>query len=379
MSCVYLDHAASAPLRPEAREAILAALDGGHGNPSGGHAVARHARRIVEEARDAVAGVLGCEAREVVFTSGGTEADNLAVSGVAAARGGPPVCSAIEHHAVLRAVEALGGAVVGVDPTGGIDVEALGATLEQMGEVSVVSVLAAGNETGRIQDLDAVARALEAARPGTPLHTDAVQAAPWLDLSVAAAAAQLISVAAHKLGGPKGTGCLVVREGTPLRPLLHGGGQERERRSGTHDVAGIAGFAAALVATADEREMLVRQVRSRRDALLDGLAAAVGGVRETTSDRTTVLPGHAHVLVEGCESEELLVLLDDAGVCAAAGSSCASGATEPSHVLMAMGLPKEEAATALRLTIGRTTTDDDVRTAIHRIAGAVRHLRAAGA
>jgi cysteine desulfurase len=375
MTTVYLDHAASTPLRAEALDAMVAQLAGSFGNPSGGHAVARRARQTVEEARDAVAGVLGCAPAEVIFTSGGTEADNLAVGGVTAARGGVPVCTSIEHHAVLHAVEAAGGAVVGVDATGAVDLDDLTAALERLDRVSVVSVIAAGNETGRVQDLGAVAEVVARVVPGTPLHTDAVQAAPWFDLHEVAACAHLISVAAHKLGGPKGTGCLVAREGTPVRPILHGGGQERERRSGTHDVAGIAGFAAALVATAAERVELGARVRVLRDDLLDRLGASVPGVRETTPDRSVLLPGHAHVLVEGCDSEELLVLLDDAGVCAAAGSSCASGATEPSHVLLAMGLPKHEAATALRLTVGRTTTDADIAHAVAAIAAAAGRLR----
>ena len=249
-----LDHAATTALRPEVAEAMAPFGADRYGNPSGTHRLARDAVRAVDEARERVAAVLGCEPGEVVFTSGGTEADNHAVTGGMPPRDGVPVCSAVEHHAVLDAVEALGGRTVRVDPTGRVDLDHLASVLDELGSsASVVSVMLANNETGVVNDLDAVAevvRAHEPEVPGVPVHTDAVQAAAWLDLAVAARAADLVAVSAHKLGGPKGVGALVARRHAHLRPLLLGGGQERGRRSGTLNVAGIVGFAAALEAAA---------------------------------------------------------------------------------------------------------------------------------
>ncbi len=371
---VYLDNAATTPLRPEALEAMLPFLTERFGNPSGGHRVARAARLALDEARDDVAEILGCGPGEVVFTGGGTEADNLAVLGVVAARGGTAVCPAAEHHAVLHAVEAVGGTVVGVGPDGSVDLEQLAAALDQLDEVAVVSAMTANNELGTLTSLDEVAAVVDERAPGAALHTDAVQAAGWCDLGRLAARAQLISIAAHKLGGPKGVGCLVVRDGTPLHPVLHGGGQERNRRSGTHDVAGVVGFATALRLAADERDEASTRVGALRDRLWARLVDEVGGVVASVP-LGRALPGHLHVRIEGCEGEALLVLLDDAGVCASAGSACASGAVEPSHVLSAMGVPKTEALTSLRLSLGRTTTEAEVEAAVTAVAAAATRLR----
>jgi cysteine desulfurase len=373
---VYLDNAATTPLRPEALEAMLPFLTERFGNPSGGHRVARDARKALDEARDDVADVLGCSPGEVVFTAGGTEADNLAILGVVAAKGGTAVCPAAEHHAVLHAVQAVGGRVVGAGPDGAVDLEQLGTALDGLGhEVAVVSTMTANNELGTLTPLAEVAALVAERAPDAVLHTDAVQAAGWMDLRQVAAPAQLISVAAHKLGGPKGVGCLVVRDGTPLRPVLHGGGQERDRRSGTSDVAGVVGFATALRLAAAERDEVGARVRALRDRLLARLVDEVGGVTASVpGDRA--LPGHLHVRVDGCEGEAMLVLLDDSGVCASAGSACASGAVEPSHVLLAMGVPKPEALTSLRLSLGRTTSEADVEAAVGAVAAAAQRLRA---
>ena len=373
---VYLDNAATTPLRAEALDAMLPFLTERFGNPSGGHRVARDARQALDESRDAVAEVLGCRPGEVVFTAGGTEADNLAVLGAVAARGGTAVCPAAEHHAVLHAVEAVGGRVVGAGPDGAVDLEQLAAALDDLrGHVTVVSAMAANNEVGTLTPLHDVAAVVADRAPGAILHTDAVQAAGWCDLRELAAPAALISLAAHKLGGPKGVGCLVVRDGIPLRPLLHGGGQERDRRSGTQDVAGVVGFATALRLAAEERAEVGARARALRVRLLDRLVREVGGVVASVP-LERALPGHLHVRVEGCEGEAMLVLLDDAGVCASAGSACASGAVEPSHVLLAMGVPKAEALTSLRLSIGRATTEADVDAAVTAVAAAAARLRA---
>ena len=376
----YLDHAATTPLRPEARAAMAPFVDGDgpYANPSGGHALARAARKAVDDARESVADVLGCAPGEVVFTSGGTEADNHAVLGAVRRRGGRAVGTTVEHHAVLHPVEHLGGRLVGVDGAGVVDLVGLEAALvtdDDGGErVSVVSVMAANNEVGTIQPLLRVTRLVSKRAPDAYVHTDAVQGAAWLDLSVVAKHCHLMSISAHKFGGPKGVGVLVVRDGVELEPLLFGGGQERDRRSGTHNVAGIVGLAAALVATASQRDDADTRVRALRDRLLDELLARVPGLHETVP-RDAKVAGAAHVCVEGVESEALLYLLEREGVYASAASSCASGAMEPSHVLQAMGVPKELAAGALRLTLGFASSEADIDRALEVVPAAVAHLR----
>ena len=370
---IYLDHAATTPLRPEALEAMLPYLTERFGNPSGSHAVARQAKQAIEEAREVVAAGLGARPGEVVFTGGGTEADNLAVTGVHEVAGGTVVCSAIEHHAVLHACQHLGGALAPVDGNGVVDLDALAASLHA--DVAVVSVMLANNEVGVVQSLADIAAIVRQRAPRAVLHTDAVQAMPWLDVAELAVDAQLVAISAHKFGGPKGVGALVVREGTQVAPLLHGGGQERDRRSGTHDVAGIVGMAAAVEATLAGRKETVDRVGRLRDRLADGLLTALPGVRES-GDRARKVAGNCHLRIDGIESESLLVLLDDAGVCASAGSACTSGAVEPSHVLTAMGVPRDEALGSLRLSLGVTTTEADVDRATEVIVDAVTRLRA---
>ena len=343
----YLDNAATTPLRPEALEAMLPYLTDHFGNPSGSHAVSRQAKQALEEARDVVATCLRCRPSEVVFTGGGTEADNLAVFGTDATT---VACTDMEHHAVLHSVQARGGHVVPLEDIAGADAD-------------LVSVMLVNNETGIVNDLPHVKGLL---------HTDAVAAFPWIDMAVAEHA-DLVSVSAHKFGGPKGVGALVAR--VPVKPILHGGGQEAERRSGTHNVAGIVGMAAAMQATVDQRSATNERVAKLRDRLADGLLAAVPGARET-GDRSRKVPGNCHLRFPGVESEALLVLLDDAGICASAGSACASGAIEPSHVLTAMGIPPDEALSSVRLSLGATTTDADVDLALKAIPDAVARLRA---
>jgi cysteine desulfurase len=351
----YLDHAATTPLRPVARDAMLPWLEDRFGNPSGGHRVAQAARKAIDDARDVVADCLGCEPRQVVFTGGGTEGDNMAIFGAT-----NPVCGATEHHAVLHAVERAGGRTVPVLADGRIDASAIPA------DASVVSVMLANNEVGTINQLPAV---------DAVLHTDAVQAVTWLDVADAAQSADLVTVTGHKIGGPQGTGALVVRGKARLTPLIVGGGQEQERRSGTHDVAGIVGFAAALRACTDTRSETVERVGKLRDRLADGLLASVPGTIES-GDRDTKVAGICSLLFDGIESEALLFLLDDAGLCATAASSCASGALEPSHVLAAMGVPREVAQGSLRLSLGWCSTDADVDLALDVIPRAVAQLRA---
>jgi len=374
---VYLDHAATTPLRPEVLEAMLPFLTGGFANPSGAHRLARAARRSLDDARDEVASTLGCRPGEVVFTSGGTEADNLAVLGVLeASPGSIAVCPASEHHAVLHAVEATAGRVVGVDASGRVDLDALAAALGD--DVAVVSVMLVNNEVGVVNDLDAVAEVVRAHAPAAALHSDAVQGARWLEVGPATAACDLVSVTAHKLGGPKGIGALVVRDGTALHPRQIGGGQERDRRSGTQDVAGAVGLAAALRLAAGERQATVERVGKLRDRLVEGLATAVPGLVETAArdgDRRHLVAGTCHVCVPDVASEAVLFLLDEAGICASAASSCASGAQQASHVLAAMGIDNRLALGSLRFSLGPETTDADIDAALATVPAAVERLR----
>ncbi|MDQ3980131.1 MAG: aminotransferase class V-fold PLP-dependent enzyme, partial [Actinomycetota bacterium] len=259
-----------------------------------------------------------------------------------------------------------------VRPDGVIDLDALSELLEP--STSVVAVMLANNEVGSIQPLAAVAALVREKALGAAVVTDAVQAFPWLDVAHLAASADLVAVSAHKFGGPKGVGALVVREGVPLRPIVHGGGQERDRRSGTHNVAGIVAMAAAMQVTVAQREATVARVGALRDRLADGLLATVPGAQET-GDRSVKVAGNCHLTFEGVEAEALLVLLDAAGVYASAGSACASGAVEPSYVLTAMGVPRERGVGALRLSLGPTTTEADVDLALEVIPTAVGRLR----
>lgn len=368
----YLDHAASTPMRREAIEAMLPFLDQQFANPNGSHRFARQARAALDDARDTVAEIVGCRPGEVVFTGGGTEADNTAVLGVVAARGGVAVCSAAEHHAVLHAVEQAHGTVVGTDAIGHIDIAALAAALDE--RTTLVSVMAVNNEVGTVTDIAAVAEVVRRHAPAASLHTDAVQGACWLDLRTVWPHVDLMALSAHKFGGPKGIGVLVVRQGTELHPLLVGGGQERERRSGTQNVAGAVAMATALRLTDAERAHERVRITALRDRLVDSVVVALPDVRETV-DRAHKVAGSAHVCIAGIENEALLFLLDEGGVCASAASACAAGAMEPSHVLAAMGVDRQWSSGAVRLSLGRTTTDADVDRAVEVITAAVRRIR----
>ncbi|MCB0959513.1 MAG: cysteine desulfurase, partial [Acidimicrobiales bacterium] len=373
-------HAASTPLRPEARAALEDALDL-VGNPSGQHRWARTARRRLDDARDQVAGSLGVAPASVTFTSGGTESDNLAVAGVVGAVGGIPVCSAVEHHAVLEAVRRRGGRAVAVDSTGSLDLEALEAALVEAGDVAVVSVMTANNETGRLQEIDAVAEVVRRAAPSALVHTDAVQAACWVDLAEATAGADLVTLSAHKFGGPKGVGVLVVRGDVAIEPLVVGGGQERGRRSGTQDVAGIAATGVALAEATRDRVASAARVSALADRLLDGLVRSTVGVHPTLAGvpRGGRLPGICHVCVDGIETEALVVAAEQRDVMLSAAASCASGAAEPSHVLASMGLPADRAAGSVRLSLGWCSTDRDVERALVALPAAISQLRTGSA
>jgi cysteine desulfurase len=373
----YLDHAASTPMRAEAIEAMTPYLDGMYANPSGSHRFAREARKALDEARDLVAETLGCKPGEVVFTSGGTEGDNHAILGAVRRLGGVAVCPAAEHHAVLHCVEHVNGVVVRVNSVGTVDLDDLQRVLEAATEeqpITVVSVMAVNNEVGSITPMRDVARIVRKYAPNAILHTDAVQAACWVDLREITPLVDALSLSAHKFGGPKGVGVMVIKTGKNLEPLIFGGGQERDRRSGTHNVSGIIATAKALEVTDKTRAKETERVTKLRDRLVDEICAQVDGVLETVP-REHRVPGVAHLCFSGLENEALLFLLDQADVYASAASACASGAMEPSHVLEAMGIERSWSNGALRLSLGHTTTDAEIDLAVSAIVSAVNQLR----
>lgn len=371
---VYLDHAATTPVRREVLEAMLPFLTERFGNSTGAHAAGRAARRAVDDAREEISTLLGVDAGEVVFTSGGTEGDNLAVR-TGAARGRLLV-SGIEHHGVLAPAEAVGAALLPVTADGVIDLSALVDLLDE--SVGAVSVIAVNNETGVVQPIDEVANLVRRHAPRALLHTDAVQALCWLPMEPLTAVTDMLTLSAHKFGGPQGVGVLVVRAPAgPVVPQILGGGQERERRSGTHNVAGIVGMAVAMRAATEERVALVDRASRLRNRLVETVLGATAGRVIETVRRSSTAAGFAHLTVLGVESEALLVLLDDAGVAASAGASCSSGALEPSHVLTAMGRSRADASSGLRLTLGHTTTDHDVELAGKAIVDSVSRLQVA--
>jgi cysteine desulfurase len=378
----YLDYAASAPLRAEALAAMLPLLERPAANPSSQHGPGRAARTAVEAAREQVAALVGAAPGEVLFTSGGTEADNLAVKGTVLARpegARQLVCSAVEHHAVLDAAawaEADAGARVAlapVGPDGRVDLERLAALLAP-GRTALVALMAANNEVGTCQPVAAAAELAHAA--GAVLLCDAVQAAGLPGVDAGRDGIDLLALAAHKLGGPTGVGALVVRPGTALRPLLHGGGQERGVRSGTLPAAAIAGFGAAAAAALAEREAgFAATLAGLRDRLLTGLRALEPDlVVNGDPSGTGGLPGLLSVRFPGRRAEDLLLLLDRHGVACSAGSACASGAVTPSHVLVAMGRGTAEARETVRFSLGHASTAADVDAAVAAAAEALQVL-----
>ncbi len=375
---IFLDHAATTPVRREALEAMWPFLTGSFGNPSSRHGLGDEAARALAAARADVASVLGCRPGDVVFTSGGTEADNLAIKGISLARprGRHVIVSPTEHEAVLESAAYLARAhdfevtEVDVDADGLVHPEALARVIRP--GTTLVSVQLANNEIGTVQpvaELAAVARA-----SGAAMHTDAVQAAGWLPLSLDALGVDALSLAGHKVGAPKGTGALVVRGRIPLEPVLHGGGQERGRRSGTENVAGAVALATALRIAESERA----DAAARVGALAAELAARVtddvpGAV--LTGHPVRRLPGTVSFVFPGTSGEAVLLELEREGVICSSGSACAAGSDEPSHVLTAIGISREVAQTAVRFTLGTETTADDVASAAASVARAVSVVR----
>jgi cysteine desulfurase len=382
----YLDHAASTPVLPEALAATTEAL-ALTGNASSLHASGRRARRLVEESREAVAAAVGARPSEVVFTAGGTESDNLAVKGLFwARRAADPrrtrvLASAVEHHAVLDAVEWLAsheGAQVTwlpVDGAGRVHPEVLREAIGSGEDVALVSVMWANNEVGTVQPVQELAEVAHS--HGIPFHTDAVQAVGALPVDVAVAGVDALSLSGHKLGGPHGAGALVLGREVSCTPLLHGGGQERDVRSGTLDVPALVGLAAATTVAVRRREETAVRLASLRDALVAGVRRAVPDA-VLNGDPVDRLPGNAHFGVPGCEGDSLLMLLDAQGIEVSTGSACTSGVPRPSHVLLAMGQDETQARGSLRFTLGHTSTAADVDELLAALPGVVDRARRAG-
>jgi cysteine desulfurase len=380
---IYLDHAATTPVAREVLDEMLPHLGAAHGNPSSVHAEGRRARNAVDQARDRLAAALGCAPGEVVFTSGGSEADNLALRGVADRRaGGHVVVSAVEHDAVLKTAEALAEqgrielTVVGCDARGSVDPEQVAAAVRE--QTVLVSVMSANNETGVIQDVGEISRRVHQRNRTTLFHTDAVQALGKLRVDLRELGADMLTVTGHKVYGPMGAGALVVRRGVMLQPQITGGSQERARRAGTENVAAIVGFGAAVALVERERELeavrLGRLSESLLELLVTGIPDAV-----VTGAGAPKLPSFVTLALPGVIGEVLITLLDQMGVEASSGSACASGAHMPSHVLAAMGLPPHLAGGALRLTLGRGTTQPEIERAAAVVVEAVARVRAAPA
>jgi cysteine desulfurase len=368
-SPVYLDHAATTPMRPEAIAAMteeLARL----GNPSSLHAAGRRARRVVEESREQLAEVFGARPSEVIFTSGGTEADNLAVKGLYWARRDGArkrvLTTSVEHHAVLDSVrwleEAQGAEAVwlGVDADGTLRPDALRAAIAQRSDqVGLVSVMWANNEVGTVQPVAELAAV--AHEHGIPFHTDAVQAAAQLPVDFAASGVDALTVTGHKLGGPVGAGALILARGIEPVPVLHGGGQERDIRSGTLDTPAIRAFAVAAAESARRRAEEAERLAALRDDLVRRVLAAVpDAVLNGPPPGQRRLPGNAHFSFPGCEGDALLLLLDANGIACSTGSACTAGVAEPSHVLLAMGADDSRARGSIRFSLGHTTTKHDI-------------------
>ena len=379
----YLDHAATTPMLPEALGAYVAAA-GRVGNPSSLHAAGRAARRLVEESRERIAAVLGARPSEVVFTSGGTESDNLATKGIYWARRSPSVnrviASAVEHHAVLDAAEWLGsheGADVTwlpVDASGRVDPGALSAL--PLDDVAVISVQWANNEVGTVQPIAELAAAATAA--GVPFHTDAVQAVGQVPVDFAASGVAALTLTGHKLGGPVGVGALLLGRDVAATPLLHGGGQERDVRSGTLDTAGVVAFSVAVETAVKAQQEYAARIGALRDDLVARVRSAVPDAI-LNGDPVNRLPGNAHFSFPGCEGDALLLLLDAHGLACSTGSACSAGVAQPSHVLLAMGADDDRARSSLRFTLGHTSTGDDVDALIAALPGAVERARRATA
>lgn len=378
---IYLDHAATTALDPQVLEAMLPYFSRHFGNPSSIHQLGRAALQGLDDAREMVADVLEAGRKEIIFTAGGSEADNLAIKGVALmqrqrGKGNHIITSAIEHHAVLHTVEYLQqfgfeATILPVDERGLVRVNDVRAALRP--DTVLVSIMYANNEIGTIQpiaEIGAICR-----EHGVPFHTDAVQAAGLLPLNVNTLNVDLLTLSAHKFYGPKGVGGLYVRRGTPLLPQINGGGQERRRRAGTENVAGIFGLAMALNLAEERRPWYVEHCTMLRDRLIAGVLERIPAAR-LNGDRVQRLPSNANLSFDYVEGESLLLLLDQHGICASSGSACTSGSLDPSHVLIALGLSPEQAIGSVRFTVGKDITAEDIDTVLEVLPALIEQLRA---
>lgn len=378
----YLDHAATTPMLPEVRAAMEPYLSDDFGNASSVHTYGRRAKQAVEDGRDRLAAAIGGSPSEVLFTGGGTEADNLALIGTVTklrGNGNHVVTTAFEHHAVLNSVDWLAKlgfetTVLPVPESGVIDPSAVAEAVRP--DTIVVSAMAVNNEIGTIQPVAEIARAVKQRNPRTLVHTDAVQALPNLPVNVMEWGVDLASFSAHKLGGPKGVGALFVRSSVPLAPTVHGGGQERGQRSGTLNVPGIAGFGIAAEIAAKEVHEKADRLQPLRDELAAGIAAAIPDAI-VNADMERRIPANLSVAIPGAEGEVLILLLDQAGIACSTGSACQSGAVDPSHVLLAIGLSKELANGSLRFSLGRSSARADIDAVLEALPGVVAQARRA--
>ncbi|WP_382308697.1 cysteine desulfurase family protein [Herbiconiux sp. UC225_62] len=379
---IYLDAAATTPVKREVLEAMWPYLTGDFGNPSSHHGVGESASRALAAARRTLAEWLGCRPAEVVFTSGGTEADNLAVKGIALGnpRGRHVVLSAIEHPAVvesvdfLRRVHGFEVSVVPVDPDGLVDPDAFAAALRP--DTTLATAMYANNEIGTVQPVARLAEFAHAS--GVPFHTDAVQAAGWLDTRLDALGVDALSLSGHKLGAPKGIGVLAVRQRLPLEPVVHGGGQERGHRSGTENVAFAVGLAAAArLASPAEVASAAARTTALRDEFIAGVLATVPGA-QLTGHPSSRLPSVASFCFPGTSGEAVLLQLEERGVIVSSGSACAAGSDDPSPVLLALGLSPQVAQTAVRFTLTPDTTADELHAAADALRASVAEVASLG-
>ena len=380
VSMVYLDHSATTPLDPEVLQAMMPYLTDEFGNASSVYGLGQRARQAIDQARDEVADYYGVAAKEIVFTSGGTEGDNFALQGIAqrnADRGRHVITSTIEHDAVLRSADALEQAGfevtrLPVDRTGLVDPADLGRALRP--DTILVSVMHANNEIGTIEPIRELV-AVTRERSSAYFHTDAVQSTGKIATRVDELGVDLLSMSAHKLHGPKGAGCLVVRSGVRLLPQILGGGHERNRRAGTENVAGIVGLAKAIGIARRDMAKNTTHLTALRDRLIAGVLGRIPAA-ELTGHPVNRLPHHASFLFEGVEGESLLLQLDMDGFAASSGSACTSGSLEASHVILALGYPRERALGSLRLSVGKGNTEGEIELVLDRLPGMVARLRA---
>ncbi|NLW06780.1 MAG: cysteine desulfurase NifS [Clostridia bacterium] len=380
MRRVYLDHSATTAVRPEVLEAMLPFLkEEAFGNPSSIYSYGREARKAVTEAREKVAKLIGAKPEEIYYTSGGTEADNLALMGVAAAyqeRGRHIITSAIEHHAVLDTAQYLGRhgfkvTFVPVTPAGLVQVEDVKRAITD--ETILISIMHVNNEVGTIQPIREIGQL--ARERGIIFHTDAVQSVGKLPINVEELNVDLLTASSHKIYGPKGSGCLYVRKGIRIKPLFYGGAQERKRRPGTENVPAIVGFGRAAELAGQEMDSEMERLRRLRDKLIDGVLSRVEDVR-LNGDRQQRVATNVNFGFSYIEGESLLLSLDMKGICASSGSACTSGSLDPSHVLLAMGIPHEEAHGSVRMTLGRDNTEADIDYVLEVLPEIVERLRA---